>query len=185
MASKTTKPRAIPKASTASATPEAALSLSQDQLQALIGLSDVYFKGAEEMRRCQMEAAHEAREHYERAQGLVAEARTPAELISLQSELVRFSLESSGVYWQRLAAICAQTQADTMSFLNRSAATVGGDLAKLVAQPVLPAATRAAAEAAGATPTDGIDTTHQAWNQWVGLGKQWTDMVYRTEAALH
>ena len=164
MASKTPKTRAASAAAAVSSTPDVALSLSQDQMQALIGLTDVLFKGAEEMRRCQMEAAHQAREHHEHTQARVAKARTPAELIELQTELLRFDLESSSRYWQQLAAICVATQASSMSLLSRSAS------APLA--PEAPAATVA-------------DAPAQAWNQWVDLSKQWTDMVYRTEASIH
>lgn len=174
--------RKTPKATSAApdTAPDPALSISQDQMQALIGLSDVLFKSIEEMRRCQMDAAHQAHERHEQAQALVSKARTPAELFDLQSELLRFDLESSARCWQQLASICAATQASTLSLVNQSAATVGGDLARFVAQQ--PAATRKTAPAAA--PSNGEAPT-QAWNQWVDLGKQWADMVYRTEAALH
>jgi hypothetical protein len=167
--------RKTPKA--AGTAPDAALSISQDQMQALIGLSDVLFKGIEEMRRCQMETAHQARERHEQAQAMVSKARTPAELFELQSELLRFDLESSARCWQQLASICAATQASTLSLVNQSAATVSGDLARLVAKP-------AASPPEAAAPTHS-EAPAQAWNQWVDLGKQWADMVYRAEAALH
>jgi phasin family protein len=183
MASKTTRAKATPKAAAGSVSTDAALSLSQDQLQAVIGLTDVMFKGVEEMRRCQMEAAHQARERHEQAQAQVAKASTPTELFELQSELLRFDLEASSRCWQQLAAICAETQANTMSLFNRSAATVSGDLAKLIAQPEPPAAAKPSPKEAAA-PGHG-DAANQAWNQWVDLGKQWTDLVYRAEAALH
>lgn len=165
------------------AVPDAALTFSQDQLQAIIGFTDLMLKGAEEMRRCQMQAAHHAREHHEKAQALVAKARTPAELFDVQSELLRFDIEAAGRYWQQMASICAATQADALDLVNRSAATVGGDVAKLVGQPLPQVAARstpAASEAPAST-----EVSAQAWNQWVDLGKQWTDMLYRTEAALH
>jgi phasin family protein len=176
---KTTKASAASKAAAASDSPDVALTLSQDHLQALIGLTDVFFKGAEEMRRFQMESARQARERHEQALAMVTKARTPAELFELQSELLRFDIESSGRYWQQLASICAQTQADTMELFTRSAGAVGGDMARLVVQPIAQAKPEAQA-----TPP-GAEATNQAWNQWVDLGKQWTDMVYRTEAALH
>lgn len=165
--------------------PDTALAFSQDQLQALIALSDVVFKGAEEIRRCQMQAAHDARLHHEKAQSEIAKAGTPADLFNQQAELLRFDMESSGRYWQQLAAICAATQADAMSLLTRNAAAVGGDVVKLVGTPLklpqpgfAPAVADSAEAAAAADPS-------QAWNQWVDLGKQWSDMLYRTEAALH
>ncbi|MGY4828995.1 phasin family protein [Sphaerotilaceae bacterium SBD11-9] len=183
MASKTPKAGATSQAKAAGAAPDAALSISQDQLQALISLTDAVFKGAEEMHRCQMEAAHQAHERHEQAQALVAQARTTAELFDLQADLLRFDLEASGQYWQRIAAICAQTQASSLNLLNQSAATVGSDLAKLVAQP---AATSAARPQPEPVPEPhGSEAAHQVWNQWVDLGKQWADMVYRTEASLH
>jgi phasin family protein len=166
-------------------TPDVALAFSQDQLQALIALSDVVFKGAEEIRRCQMQAAHDARLHHEKAQAEVAKAGTSTELFNLQAELLRFDMESSGKYWQQLAAICAATQADAMNLLTRSAATMGGDVAKLVGQPLkLPQPGLAPANAASGEAAAAVDPS-QAWNQWVDLGKQWSDMLYRTEAALH
>jgi hypothetical protein len=66
-----------------------------------------------------------------------------------------------------------------MSLITRSAATLNGDMARLASHPV-PQANGAprVIEAAAADPT-------QAWNQWMDLGKQWSDMLYRTEAALH
>lgn len=165
---------------------DAAMIFSQDQVQALIALTDVVFKGVEEMRRCQMQAAHEARLQHEQKQAEVAHARTPADLFNLQAELMRFDMEASGKYWQQLAAICATTQAEAVSLITRSAATAGGDVAKLVAQP-LPQVRTATLAAASSEPNGSGVTTDpsQAWNQWVDLGKQWSDMLYRTEAALH
>ncbi len=190
MASKTQKAsnaRATAPTTKSEASPQdAALTFSQDQLQALIALTDVVFKGAEEMRRCQMQAAHEARLQHEKKQAAVANARTPNELFNLQAELMRFDMEASGKYWQQLAAICAATQAEAVNLITRSAATVGGDVAKLVAQPMPQAATGTAATASPASRDAGVVTDpSQAWNQWVDLGKQWSDMLYRTEAALH
>ncbi len=165
---------------------DAALSFSQDHLQALIALTDVVFKGAEEMRRSQMQAAHDARVHHEKRQAEVAKARTPADLFKLQTELLRFDMEASGKYWQQLAAICAATQAEAVNLMTRSAAVMGGDVAKLVAQPLPQAATGTAAAASSASRDAGVAIDpSQAWNQWVDLGKQWTEMLYRTEGALH
>ncbi|HEX3141950.1 MAG TPA: phasin family protein, partial [Rhizobacter sp.] len=86
-----------------------------------MGLTDVLFKGAEALRRCQMEAAHDARERHEQLQAQIPKVRTTAELFDLQSQLLRFDLEASGKYWQQVAAICTETQAATVGLLNRSA----------------------------------------------------------------
>jgi phasin family protein len=172
----------------ATAAPDSALAFSQDQMQALIALADVVFKGIEEIRRCQMQAAHDAREHHGKKQAEVAHASTPTEVFNVQSELLRFDLEAAGKYWQQLAAICAATQADAMNLITRSAATMGGDVTKLLGQPMAMPQMPGFQVPAFQLPAEGASATAepaQAWNQWVDLGKQWTDMLYRTEAALH
>lgn len=171
-------------AKAASSETDAAFTLSQDQMQAAVGLTDVLLKGAEELRRCQMEAAHQAHERHAQAQSLVARARTPSDLYNLQVELLNFDLDASSKYWQRVAAICAETQASTLSLLNQAAATVGGDFARLL--PKQPAAASESPQAEASAPADAQGAAAaQVWNQWVELGKQWSDMVYRTEASLH
>jgi phasin family protein len=189
MASKSHKPRTSREshgsaANEATSTQDVALAFSQDQLQALIGLTDVVFQCSEEMRRCQMEAAQEAHEEHRRAQAKVAKASSPAESFNLQSELLRFDMEAASKYWQQLAAICAATQANAMSVFTRSAAAVGGDVVKLMANPPAAAALAPNSSASPEGTVAAADPS-QAWNQWVDLSKQWTGMLYRNEAALH
>lgn len=185
MASKTSKPAqsrssASPAAQTPTPTEGAGFSLAQQQLQTLMSLTDLMFKGAEEVRRFQMQAAHDARERHERAHAEVASAGNPNELLSVQSELVRYDVEAGSRYWQQLASIMAATQAEAVNVLTRGAASLGGDVARLTTQPQAAAPQGAAREGGNAE----ADPT-QAWNRWVDFGKQWTDMLYRTEAALH
>jgi hypothetical protein len=145
----------------------------------LISLADVIFKSAEELRRCQTEVAQQARRRHERAQADVAAAASPTELLNVQAELLRYDLESAGEYWQRLMVICTAAQAEAVDLMSKSAAGLGRAAAPAAtAAPVMPHL--------AATPGshDGLDPS-QAWNRWVDLGKQWNDMLYRTEAALH
>lgn len=158
--------------------------LAQEQVQALVSLTDLMFKGAEEMRRFQMQTAHDAHQRYQRALNDVAAASNPTELLNLQAELVRYDLEAGSRYWQQLASIVAASQAEMINTLTRSAATLGGDVAKMASQQPLAASPSAFTAAAKNGGQGDVDPT-QAWNRWVDLGKQWTDMLYRTEAALH
>lgn len=163
----------------------ASLAYAQEQLLNLIAMTEVMFKGAEEMRRCQMEAAQDARRHYESAQASVASAVNPTELLGVQGELMRYDMEAAGQYWQKLAAILATTQAEAVNLMTRGAALAGGGMTRLMSQPAasLPLVQPAAPASAGDAGTAADPT--QAWNRLVDLGKQWTDMLYRSEAALH
>lgn len=146
----------------ADSTPQdaAAFAFAQEQLQAAIALADLVFKGAEEIRRTQLEAAHHAHERHEKALAEVASAANPNELFKLQAELLRDDLETAGQYWQQIASAMSQLQAQALSLMSRSGTV----------EPAPQAA--------------GLDVG-RAWNQWADLGKQWTEMLYRTEASLH
>jgi hypothetical protein len=153
--------------------------LAQEQMQSLMALADLVLKRAEEMRRCQLETAQLARRRHDRARADVASAANPTELLHVQAELLRDDLESAGQYWQRMASICTAAQAETLEQFTRAASQFGR-----VASSAATATTAApAAEAAPDTAATAEAT--QAWNRWIEMGKQWSDMLYRTEAALH
>jgi phasin family protein len=170
-------------ASAGNAAPGADFTLAHEQVQTLVSLTDLMFKGAEELRRFQMQTAHDAHQRYQRALSDVSAATNPTELLNLQSELVRYDLEAGSRYWQQLASIVAASQAEMVNLLTRSAATLGGDVAKIASQSQAAGPSALTAAAKSGAQTD-LDPT-QAWNRLVDMGKQWTDMLYRTEAALH
>lgn len=202
MASKTPRAAGTRAATTASAAAaaagraegaaDAALTYTQDQLQALIALADVMFKGAEEMRRCQMQAAHEARLRHEKAQAEVAHASSAGDLLGVQNELMRFDLEAAGKYWQQLASIVASAQSEAMNLLTRSLAQLNADAGRLAAQPMpqmqmpqMPGMPRAPEAVRGESPSAAAIDPTQAWNRWMEMSKQWTEMLYRSDGALH
>ena len=76
-------------------------------------------RSSEALRKIQQEAAHEASVfHEETAQKLFTPCQ-PAELIAIQSELMRFCLQSSGKYWQQLVAQAMQTQVEMMRSVSQ------------------------------------------------------------------
>lgn len=154
----------------------ASFAFAQEQMQSLMALADVVLKHAEELRQCQLETAQNARRRHRKARADVASAATPSELLHVQSDLLRDELESASQYWQRMATICTATQAEAIEHMTRSAAQIG----RVAGQA---AGTQVPAEAAPARPEG--EEAAQAWNRWIDLGKQWSDMLYRTEAALH
>lgn len=138
----------------------ASFALAREQWQLAVGWSEVFLRGAEEMRRCQMEAAHRLRLRHEKAHGDAAATISPHEFLKLQAELLRDDLEFAGRYWTELASLCSRLQVEAM-------------------EQVSPAAKEAVEAAREAEPAA------DPWKQWSDLGKQWSDMLYRTEASLH
>ncbi|HEY0817419.1 MAG TPA: phasin family protein [Rhizobacter sp.] len=171
-----TQAASLPLMATAEST---GFALAQEQMQSLMTLADTVLKRAEELRQCQLEAAQLARRRHDRARADVASAANPSELLRAQADLLRDDLESASQYWQRMATICTAAQAEALEQLTRAAGQFGRV---------------AASAAAPARPAPSTDTTPepigsaeatQAWNRWMEMGKQWSDMLYRTEAALH
>jgi hypothetical protein len=188
MASRNQKATASRKSAAAAPMPLSAtaepsgFALAQEQMQSLMVLADLVLKRAEELRLCQLEAAQQARKRRDKARADVASAGNPTELLNVQAEMLHDDLESAGQYWQRMASICTAAQAETIEHITRSAAQIG----RVAATAASSAATATPIKLVEATAekADGVDPT-QAWNRWVDLGKQWSDMLYRTEAALH
>jgi len=167
MASKTHKAATGRNGSTnadaSSAPAEAAgFALAREQWQLAVEWSEVFLKGAEEMRRCQMEAARQLRLRLEKAHGDAAAAVGPHEFLQLQAELLRDDIEFAGRYMSELASVCSRLQAEALEHV--------GPQGKAAATLARPAET---------------DVAGDPWKQWADLGKQWTEMLYRTEAALH
>ena len=72
------------------------------------------FRGFEAMRKIQEEAAHQAAQrHAEAAEKLRGNCQ-PADLMAVQSELLRFDLDAADRYWQQLAAAALEMQTEIM-----------------------------------------------------------------------
>jgi hypothetical protein len=71
-------------------------------------------RGSEALRKIQQDAAHEASVfHEETAQKLFSPCQ-PAELMAIQSELMRFTLQGAVRYWQNIASRMMETQVDVI-----------------------------------------------------------------------
>lgn len=70
--------------------------------------------GSEAMRGIQRDAAREASAYHAGVTRKLLEPCQPADLMAIQSELLRFGLQSAGRYWQQLVTQMMQTQADMM-----------------------------------------------------------------------
>lgn len=86
--------------------------LGRHHLALVVDGTTVMCRGSEALRKIQQNAAHEASVfHEETAQRLFVSCQ-PAELMAIQSELLRFVVQSAGKYWQQVAANAMQTQVE-------------------------------------------------------------------------
>jgi hypothetical protein len=117
------------------------------------------FRGFEAMRKIQEEAAHQASlRHSEAAQKLRGSCQ-PADLMAVQSELLRFDIDAAGRYWQQLAAAafemqteivgCASHLIDSEAMLEGSSAALDAMQLKIPGLDAFLAASQATAKARG------------------------------------
>jgi Phasin protein len=94
--------------------------MSRQQLAMTTENSSAIFRGSEAIRKIQQDAAHQASvNHAEAAEKLRASAFQPADLLAIQSELLRIDMQGAGQYWQQLAAVAMQTQIEMMRNMSR------------------------------------------------------------------
>ena len=72
------------------------------------------FRGAKALRQIQHDAAHHATLRHETAARKLHAGCAPAELMAIQSDLLRFDMEEAASYWQQLAGAAMRTQAEVM-----------------------------------------------------------------------
>ena len=71
------------------------------------------------MRGIQRDAAHETAAYHADVARKLRDPCQPGDLMALQSELMRYGLQSAGKYWQQLGAQMMQTQVDMMSSIGQ------------------------------------------------------------------
>lgn len=100
-------------------TPANALALWADlprrQLALMTHSATALFRGSQELRRIQQEAAQRAVEHHEETAARLSEPCDMAQLVALQTDLVRFNLQEAAQYWSQIANAALKLQADVVS----------------------------------------------------------------------
>lgn len=92
--------------------------LGRQQLAMKAEMTSALCRGIEAVRRIQQETAQQASaRHGEVVQKLKGSCQ-PADLLALQSELLRLDLQSAGQYWQQLAVVALQTQKEMMGSMS-------------------------------------------------------------------
>ena len=76
-------------------------------------------RGSEVMRGIQRDAAHEASAYHADVARKLRDPCQPGDLMAIQSELMRYGIQSAGKYWQQLGAQMMQTQVEMMSSVSQ------------------------------------------------------------------
>ena len=88
--------------------------MGRQQLAVAHESSSALYRGSEALRRVQQEIAHEASvRHTEAAQKLAGPCQ-PADLLAVQTELVRANVQSLTHYWQELSMVALQMHREMM-----------------------------------------------------------------------
>lgn len=120
MSSKTSPAASISEAVAVASSPLQMLTdLGRQQLALATESACALFRGSEAMRTIQQQTAHQACAHHEAAVEKLRGAREPADLLAIQSDLLRFNLQGAAEYWQALMANALKTQSEMMGCANR------------------------------------------------------------------
>jgi hypothetical protein len=88
--------------------------LSRQQLSLATESASALFRSSEAIRKVQQQTAHQAAQHYAAAAQRLREASQPADLLAVQSDLLRFDLQESSQYWQQFITAALQAQTEMM-----------------------------------------------------------------------
>jgi phasin family protein len=92
--------------------------LGRQQLAAATLSTSALCRGSEALRKVQQEVAHEASlRHAQVAKKLSAPCQ-PADMVELQTELMRSNLQSATQYWRQLLEVALQTQREMMEGMS-------------------------------------------------------------------
>lgn len=88
--------------------------MGRQQLAVATESASALYRGSEALRKVQQEAAHEASVHHaEVAQKLLSPCQ-PSDVLALQTDLMRFNMQSATHYWQQMMVVALQTQREIM-----------------------------------------------------------------------
>lgn len=89
--------------------------LGRQQLAVAADAACAMFRGSEAIRTIQQQAAHEASLRHQAAAQKLHGSCAPADLLAIQSELLRFDLQGATQYWQQITTAALQSQIEMMA----------------------------------------------------------------------
>ena len=135
--------------------------LGRQQLALATESIGAMYRAREVVRAVQQQAAHEASvRHAETARKLCAPC-APADILALQSELLRGNIQSAGQYWRQLSDVAMQTQFEMMASMSHLLDGEAGAGVKSVLQ-AFQAATPPLVNSFFVTPPDSAKVQHDA-----------------------
>lgn len=135
--------------------------LSRQQMSFITEGACALFRSSEAIRQVQQQAAHHASEQYAAATQKLRGATQPAEMLAVQSELMRFDLEEANRYWQKLMTAAFQAQTEMMGTASHMLDNEAGSSVKSALQ-AMQSAIPPIASSFFATRPDGPAGRHQA-----------------------
>ncbi|MDI1272866.1 phasin family protein [Polaromonas sp.] len=116
MSARTSRAAASPASNRSSPDPKDFLAdLGRQQLAVATDAACAMFRGSEAMRVIQQQAAHEASLRHQAAAQKLHGGCTPADLLAIQSDLLRFDLQGASQYWQQITTAALQSQIEMMA----------------------------------------------------------------------
>ncbi len=88
--------------------------LGRLQFALMADSASAMFRGSEAIRKVQQQAAHQAAVHHESAAQRLRDPHGPAELLTIESDLLRFDMQEAAHYWQQIATAMMKTQLEMM-----------------------------------------------------------------------
>lgn len=90
----------------------------------------ILFRGSEEIRYIQQQAAQQATERHETVAQKLRENCTPADLLAMQADLLNFDFQGSAKYWQAIASAMLKTEMELMACATHIAGSRPGEALK-------------------------------------------------------
>ncbi len=112
--------------------------LPRRQLAMLSQSASAWYRGSETVRQIQLQSAQRASQQHQQAAERLRGSRDFGELMSIQTDLLRFNLQESANYWQQMASALLQVQSEMISG--------AGEVLDPATEPTLDALQRAFAE---------------------------------------
>lgn len=86
--------------------------LPRKQLELMTRSATAVFRSSEAMRKIQQQAAHRAALHHEEVTEKLRGQLDFGEVVAIQADLLRFSMQEAAHYWQQLAGTALKMQVD-------------------------------------------------------------------------
>jgi hypothetical protein len=94
--------------------------LPRRQLAMLSQSASTLYRSSESLRQIQQEAAQRASQQHQQAADKLRDARDFGEVMAIQAELLRFNMQESAQFWQRLATAVLTLQSEMISGAGRA-----------------------------------------------------------------